>query len=130
VGLDDSPLMGRAVIYLNASGNGSISLIRDEVVEVMEFGSSSDQWAWKVKTTDGRIGITRGSYLFPMKKKYQYSSKARMSLETITDYSDQLKFTAGQIIEVDKSFYPKWRCLPARMNGVEGFVFAKNCEFI
>jgi len=102
---------------------------------VIEFGPSNDRWAWKVKTSDGRIGITYGNCLVPLKKKYQYSLKAKIGRDGIIrllgseGYSGQLKLTKGQIVEVDKS-YSKWSCLPAKLNDVERFVLADFCTFI
>jgi len=130
VGLDDSKLMGRAIGDFDGSGVYTISLACDQVVEVLELGSSNNPWDWKVKTTDGRIGIMNGVYLFPLKRKYQYSSKAKMNSDTNTVYSGQLDYVKGQILEVDKSYYGKWGCLPAKLNNVEGFAFISHCDFI
>jgi len=110
-------------------GAFNMSLETDEVVEVLECGVE-DPRMWTIRKKDGSVGIAHGSYLMPAKSYYAYTAKARIVDASLNGaFPRQLKVTKNQIVEVDNSL-PDWFCLPARVNGVEGFIFKSYATIV
>jgi len=127
----DNRVMAKAVRLSNPQVSGGLTLKVNQVVEVLEYGTSSYITNWKVKTSDGVIGLAYGPILFPLKQKYQYDAKVQVVLDSRLHWGECGQFYAGlgHIIEVDRSLVD-WNCIPARWYGVEGFVFSSYVKLI